>query len=107
SSERAEHHAEDRRDRDKHDVRVGQLSLRALPGRVVDDQDERAEERTADEAADRAFLPPVVLEAREVPARDGEDREDRVSELADAEQPAADGAKRGGQQNRQEHLQYE
>ena len=107
AAEAAEHHAEHGGEGHEHDVRVGQLRLGALPGGVVDDEDEGAEQGAAHEAADRALLPAVVLEAGEVAAGDGQDGEDRVGDLADPEQPAAQGPERRRYQRRPQDLRHQ
>src|SRR3954468_14941262 len=84
-----EDHADADGDRQQPDLRVREVSLRLLVEQVVDDQDEPAEQRAAEQPAQRPLARALVLGAGRVAAEQREDREHEVGGLVDAEQPAA------------------
>src|SRR4051812_36629588 len=92
AAERAEDHPGRGGDDYEQDLRVGDVGLGGLAGGLVHEQDRAAEQRAADQPADRALAGAVVLLAGDVAARDREQREHEVGGLVHAQQPAAERA---------------
>ena len=58
---------------------------------LVGEQDECAEDRPREQAALRTSCSAVVIEPRPDPAKEGDDREDQIDAVGDAEKQPGDG----------------